>query len=150
MGIQPREIRISRRPNGVYLYFVFNHLRATPPVECPTRPVGINAGRSGSRWGLSDGTIIDRRHQDDKRKKRLQRKIAKQKLGSSSRHKTVSLLGKLSHREQIRNRNTLHRISADIIWRYDYIAVEDLDLKTLTASAARSRSLERGLKGRHR
>ena len=134
-GVQPLEIRVSRRPNGVYLYMVFDHLRAKPPVECPTKPVGINAGRSGTRWGLSDGRVIDRRRLDDKRKKRLQRKVARQKLGSSSRRKTVSLLGKLTHREQILNRNTLHRESAEIIRRYDYIALEDLDLKALTASA---------------
>ena len=27
-GVQPREIHVSRRPNGVYLYFVFDHLEA--------------------------------------------------------------------------------------------------------------------------
>lgn len=134
-GVQPLEIRISRRPNGVYLYMVFNHLRANPKVEDVSNPVGINAGRSGTRWGLSDGTVIERRREDPRRKKRLQRKIARQHLRSSSRRKTVELLGKLAHREQIRNRNTLHRLSAEIVKRYDHIAVEDLDLKALTASA---------------
>ena len=134
-GIQPLEIRISRRPNGVYLYFMFDHLRAKPIVEVPEAPVGINAGLSGVRWALSDGTLIDRRRPDNKRKRRLQRKIARQRLGSNSRRKTVSLLGKLSDREKVRNRNELHRIAARLIEKYDHFVVEDLDIKGLTASA---------------
>ena len=55
VGIQPLEIRVSRRPNGVYLYFVFDHLEAKPPIEDVKNPVGINAGRGGVRWGFSDG-----------------------------------------------------------------------------------------------
>ena len=46
---------VSRRPNGVYLYFVFDHLEAQLPVEEVKNPVGINAGRGGVRWGFSDG-----------------------------------------------------------------------------------------------
>ena len=30
VGIQPLQILVSRRPNGVYLYFVFDHLEAQP------------------------------------------------------------------------------------------------------------------------
>lgn len=134
-GVQPLEIRISRRPNGVYLYFVFDHLRAKPLAEHSEAPVGINAGLSGVRWSLSDGTLIDRRRVNEKRTRRLQRKISRQRLGSNSRRKTVSLLGKLANREKVRNRNELHRISARLIGKYDHFVVEDLDIKGLTASA---------------
>ena len=51
-GIQPLQILVSRRPNGVYLYFVFDHLETKPPIEDVKNPVGINAGRGGVRWGL--------------------------------------------------------------------------------------------------
>ena len=56
-GIQPLQILVSRRPNGVYLYFVFDHLEAKPLIEDVKNPVGINAGRGGVRWGFSDGTL---------------------------------------------------------------------------------------------
>ena len=46
VDVQPVEIRISRRPNGVYLYLVFNHLEAAPPIAQPKNPVGMNAGLS--------------------------------------------------------------------------------------------------------
>ncbi len=130
-GIQPLQIRISRRPNGVYLYFVFDHIEAKPPVERAKKPVGIKAGRGGVRWGLSDGSTIERRRVDNSVNRRLQRKIARQKLGSRSRDKTVAQLGKHHHREQIRNRNELHRMTAELVKKYDFFAIEDLSLQEI-------------------
>ena len=51
-GIQPLQILVSRRPNGVYLCFVFDHLKAKPPIEDVKNPVGINAGRGGGALGI--------------------------------------------------------------------------------------------------
>ena len=133
-GIQPLQIRISRRPNGVYLYFVFDHLEAKPPVECTSNPVGIKAGRGGVRWGLSDGSTIERRHVDNKARRRLQRKMARQQMGSRSRDKTVAQLRKHHHREQIRNRNELHRMTASLVKKYDFFAIEDLSIQEIVWS----------------
>ena len=114
-GIQPLQILVSRRPNGVYLYFVFDHLEAKPPIEDVKNPVGINAGRGGVRWGFSDGTTVERRRVDNKGRRRIQRKVARQKLGSKSRQKTVAQLAKHTNREKIRNRNELHRITTQFV-----------------------------------
>ena len=134
-GIQPLQILVSRRPNGVYLYFVFDHLEAQLPVEDVKNPVGINAGRGGVRWGFSDGTTVERRRVDNKGRRRIQRKVARQKLGSKSRQKTVAQLAKHTHREKIRNRNELHRITAQFVNKYDFFAIEDLSIVALTRSA---------------
>ena len=88
--------------------------RAQLPVEEVRIPVGINAGRGGVRWGFSDGTTVERRRVDNKGRRRIQRKVARQKLGSKSRQKTVAQLAKHTHREKIRNRNELHRITTQI------------------------------------
>ncbi len=135
VDVQPAEIRISRRPNGIYLYLVFNHLEADPRIERAKNPVGINAGLSRVRWGFSDGTAVERRHVDNRPRRRLQRRVARQKMGSKSREKTAAQLRKHSHREQIRNRNELHRITAQLLKKYDCFAVEDLEVQKLTASA---------------
>ena len=134
-GIQPLQILVSRRPNGVYLCFVFDHLEAQLPVEEVRNPVGINAGRGGVRWGFSDGTTVERRRQDNKGRRRIQRKVARQKLGSKSRQKTVAQLAKHTHREKIRNRNELHRITTQMVKKYDFFAIEDLSIVALTRSA---------------
>ena len=134
-GIQPLQILVSRRPNGVYLYFVFDHLEAQLPVEEVRNPVGINAGRGGVRWGFSDGSTVGRRRVDNKGRRRIQRKVARQKLGSKSRQKTVAQLAKHTHREKIRNRNELHRITTQLVKKYDFFAIEDLSIMSLTRSA---------------
>ena len=134
-GIQPLQILVSRRPNGVYLCFVFDHLSAQLPVEEVRNPVGINAGRGGVRWGFSNGSTVGRRRQDNKGRRRIQRKVARQKLGSKSRQKTVAQLAKHTNREKIRNRNELHRITTQIVKKYDFFAIEDLSIMSLTKSA---------------
>ena len=134
-GVQPREIHVSRRPNGVYICFLFDHLEAEPPVEEVKNPVGINAGRGRVRWGLSDGSTVERRHVDNSVVRRLQRKIARQEMGSRSREKTVAQLSKHSHRERIRNRNELHRITARLVKKYDHFSIEDMAIQEMTRSA---------------
>ena len=134
-GIQPLQIRVSRRPNGVYFYFVFDHLESGRPVEEAKNPVGIKAGRGGVRWGLSDGSTIARRHVDNKARRRLQRKMARQQMGSKSRDKTVARLQKYYNREQIRKRNELHRITARLVKKYDFFAIEDLAIQEIVWSA---------------
>ena len=135
VGIQPLQILVSRRPNGVYLYFVFDHLEAQLPVGEVKNPVGINAGRGGVRWGFSDGSTVERRRVDNKGRRRIQRKAARQKLGSKSRQKTVAQLAKHTNREKIRNRNELHRITTQFVKKYDFFAIEDLSILSLTRSA---------------
>ena len=61
-------------------------------------------------------------------------KMARQKPASRSRDKTVARLRKHSHREQIRNRNELHRITAWLVKQYDFFAIEDLPIQEITWS----------------
>ena len=42
---------------------------------------------------------------------------------------------KHTHREKIRNRNELHRITTQIVKKYDFFAIEDLSILALTRSA---------------
>ena len=57
------------------------------------------------------------------------------KVESKSREKIVAQLRKHSHREQIRNRNELHRITAGLVKKYDHFAIEDLSIQKITWSA---------------
>ena len=72
---------------------------------------------------------------DNKGRRRIQRKVARQKLGSKSRQKTVAQLAKHTNREKIRNRNDLHRITTQFVEKYDFFAIEDLSILSLTRSA---------------
>ena len=54
---------------------------------------------------------------------------------SKSYAKTRRRYEKASHRVNVRNYNTLHRTSARLVAKYDFIAVEDLPIKNMTRSA---------------
>ena len=128
---QPLQIHISRRPvGGVYVYMVFDHIEDADLREC-RKPVGINLGRSGVRWALSNGIVEERRRKNDADIKRLQRKMARQSKGSKSRLKTIKKLRRLSEKENIRNRNYLHQLTASLIRDHDGFAVEDISISDM-------------------
>ena len=88
-----------------------------------------------SALGILGWHTVERRRVDNKGRRRIQRKVARQKLGSKSRQKTVAQLAKHTNREKIRNRNELHRITTQIVKKYDFFAIEDLSIMSLTRSA---------------
>ena len=97
-GIQPLQILVSRRPNGVYLYFVFDHLEAAAPCRRSEesgwnkrRPRTECAGDSRMAARSDAGVWIIRAVAG------LQRKMSRgRRLGSKSRQKTVAQLAKHS------------------------------------------------------
>ena len=131
---QPLEMRVSRRSNGVYLYLVFDIGEAPVALELFDNPVGIDAGIL-RRFTLSDGTVIERRNTSPWVKRRLQRKLARQKKGSNSRRKTIEQLRKFEQRQTIRNKQEIHRLTAELVKQYDFFAIEDLDIQQMTRSA---------------
>ena len=60
------------------------------------------------------------------------------KPGAPSRRyrQTRDQLSRLEMREEVRSRNDLHKWTADIARRHDFIAVEDLSIQNMTRSAA--------------
>ena len=54
---------------------------------------------------------------------------------SRSYEKTRAAYRRASYREQVRDRNYLHRVSARVVKNYDLIAVEDLNIKNMVRSA---------------
>lgn len=55
---------------------------------------------------------------------------------SRSYRETQARLARLEMREEVSSRNALHRWTADIVRRHDFIAVEDLNMQNMTRSAA--------------
>ncbi len=69
------------------------------------------------------------------RKRRLQRKMARQKKGSNRRNRTKLQVAKLSAREADRRKDWIEKTTTDLIRRYDFIAIEDLRVKDMIKSA---------------
>ena len=132
---QPLVIRITRTPRRVVASLVYGHMDPEPAAAPPERPVGIDAGVV-QRLTISDGRYVDRREFDRRRLIRLQRRVSRAKRGSASRRKKVRALAKEWQRIAERDRGDQHQLAAAIIRDYDFIAVEDLQIRNMVRSAA--------------
>ena len=164
---RPLDIKITRKPNGVYLSMSFD-LGDAPAVaeERPSKPVGIDVGVS-KRAMLSSGERIEGRVRDMRKKRRLERKMQRQRdaalrdgraeyvnrgvspktgqrqyrlewvggLPSHGYRKTRAQRERLLHRENVRDRNKMHRETTEIVRNHDAIFVEDLQVKNMMRSA---------------
>lgn len=72
---------------------------------------------------------------ETQRKRRLQRKFARQQKGSNRRARTKLRIAKLSARETDRRRDWIDKTTASLVRDYDLIAVEDLKVKNMVRSA---------------
>ena len=130
---KPKTLMISRRATGYVVSLAF-------AVECPALPesdtqVGIDMGVN-ERMTLSTGETLARRVRDRRRESRLRRRVARATKGSASRRKKVRSLSRETYRNTIRNRNACHRASTGLVRRFGRIAVEDLQIRNMTRSAA--------------
>ena len=130
---KPKTLMISHRATGYVVSMAF-------AVECPALPksdtqVGIDMGVN-ERVTLSTSETLERRVHDRRRERRLRRRVARARKGSASRRKKVRSLSHETYRNTIRNRNACHRASTDLARRFGRIAVEDLQIRNMTRSAA--------------
>ena len=79
---QPKEIKVTRKPNGVYLSMTFETDDPPPASERkPASPVGLDVGVA-KRLTLHTGEKVTARERDDRRKRRLQRKLDRQRTAA--------------------------------------------------------------------
>ncbi len=103
-------------------------------------PVGIDMGIS-KRLTFSDGETVEKREIDRKKLIRLQRSVSRKVKGSNNRRKAVSLLAKEWQRVSDKERDYLHRLTAEIVKMYDFIAVEKLETKKMLGNKRLARSI---------
>ena len=69
------------------------------------------------------------------RKRRLQRKLARQVKGSNRRNQTKLAIAKLSAKESDRRKDWIEKTTTELVRHYDLIVLEDLKIKNMTRSA---------------
>nr|WP_298207925.1 transposase [Ferrimicrobium sp.] len=72
---------------------------------------------------------------ESQRKRRLQRKMARQVKGSNRRNRTKRQIATLSARERDRRKDWIEKTTTDLVRRYDVICIEDLKIKNMSRSA---------------
>ena len=116
-----------------------------------TRPAPqIEREATGARLGLDMGiassiTTSDGMHirmpkllspGESQRKRRLQRRLARQVKGSNRRARTKLAVAKISTRESDRRKDWVEKTTTQLVRDYDLIVVEDLRVKNMTKSAS--------------
>ncbi len=114
--------------------------RPAPPLdrESTGAIVGIDMGVTHT-VATSTGQFLDMPELLTKgecqRKRRLQRKLARQVKGSNRRKATKLAIAKLSAKETDRRKDWIEKTTTDLVREYDLIALEDLKITNMTRSA---------------
>jgi len=125
---------ILTRQNGKW-HVIFHVEVALSDYEQKTTSVGIDLGLS-KLIALAPGDPVARPNWTKRalrEMRRRQRAIARCKRGSKRRAKRVHQLAKLHERVANKRRDHLHKVTQDIVQRFDRIGIEDLQIKPMLA-----------------
>jgi len=148
---------ITVKQEGHQWYVILSYAVAEPPQPNGTihAPVGIDLGVS-SLVALNNGEAVASPRflaSSMRRVKRAQRVVSRRKKGSRNRLRAKRRLQRC-HAKAARQRDDfLHKLSDDLVKRFDFIAMEDLNVKGMlacqsdltTKQRARERALHRGI-----
>ena len=129
----PKALSVTLRGRRLFVNMTYEvELEALPGSVAA---VGIDMGVS-DRLALSNGERVGRRRKASKRLVRMQRRLSGCRKGGHRWRKRKAILANHQHRERVRNRNECHRVTTDLVRRFGLIAVENLQVKNMTTSAA--------------
>ena len=130
---QVKVVRVVQRPTGIFIQLVCDHEIQRLGLN---RAIGIDVGVRVSA-ALSDRTLIPRHTPDRTEIRRKQRALSRCEPGSNQRRKRRQALARACYRARVQRHNAIHRLTSDIVkYHGKWIAVEDLDIQAMTASAA--------------
>ena len=127
-----KSLTITRRGRRLWVNLIYavEH----QPMPLSAKSVGLDMGVL-DRVTLSTGESIPRRTTPNTKLKRAQQRMSRCRKGSRRWRHRRAVLSNLQDRERIRNRNECHRITTDIVRRFGLIAIEDLKIDNMSASA---------------
>ena len=127
-----KALTITRR--GRRLFVNLTYAVEQEPLPSSSAVVGIDMGVS-DRMALSTGEALRRRRKPNDDLKRAQQRLSRCRKGSRRWKQRRATLANHQYRERVRNRNECHRVTTELVRRFGLIAVEDLTIKDMSASA---------------
>lgn len=138
----PSSIRLIRTASGKY--FVSLVVETQPaPLPKTGESVGIDFGVARLAT-LSNGERVSNPKHGDKWQRRLafyQKRLARAKKGSKRREKVKRHVARIHEKIANSRSDTLHKLSTDLVTRFDVICVEDLNLRGMVKNHNLARSL---------
>ena len=138
----PSSIRLIRMASGKY--FVSLVVETQPaPLPKTGESVGIDFGVARLAT-LSNGERVSNPKHGAKWQRRLafyQKRLARAKKGSKRREKVKRHVARIHEKIANSRSDTLHKLSTDLVTRFDVICVEDLNLRGMVKNHNLARSL---------
>lgn len=138
----PSSVRLIRTASGKY--FVSLVVETQPaPLPKTGEAVGIDFGVARLAT-LSNGERISNPKYGAKWQRRLafyQKRLARAKKGSKRREKVKRHAARIHEKIDNSRLDTLHKLSTDLVTRFDVICVEDLNLRGMAKNHSLARSL---------
>lgn len=135
-----RNVSISREGHGSssrWFASIQVQVSETVPALGVAPTLGIDLGLAKFA-ALSDGAAIDPLKalaRQQRRLRRYQRSVSRKKKGSANRRKAVARLGNLHRRIARQRSDWLHKLTTDLADTHPVIALEDLRITNMSASA---------------
>jgi putative transposase len=134
---EAKQVHIKRERSGKWFACFSVEVEEAPKVRGISRPVGIDIGIT-HYVADTNGNFVEHPHniaKSERRLKREQRRLSRKENKSKNRAKQRFKLALVHERIRNQRRDFLHKLSHDYVSRYDFIAVEDLDVKELIEMA---------------
>lgn len=135
--LHPTMVIVSCEPDGRW-YVTFAVDTDDPePAEPTGEKIGIDLGVSDFAALSTGERIATPQHLDRKARNlaRYQRMMARKHKGSNNRRKAKKKVARAHRKVRDARRDFLHRMSTNLVRRFDTIAVEDLNVSGMTGSA---------------
>ena len=138
----PSSVRLIRTASGKYFVSLVVETQPAPLPETG-ESVGIDFGVARLAT-LSNGERISNPKHGAKWQRRLafyQKRLSRAKKGSNRRMKIKRHVARIHEKIANSRSDTLHKLSADLVTRFDVICVEDLNLRGMVKNHSLARSL---------
>jgi putative transposase len=138
----PSSIRLIRTASGKYFVSLVVETQPAPLPETG-ESVGIDFGVARLAT-LSNGERISNQKHGSKWQRRLtfyQKRLARATKGSKRRMKVKRHVARIHEKIANSRSDTLHKLSTDLVTRFDVICVEDLNLRGMVKNHSLARSL---------
>jgi putative transposase len=139
-----KNVTVSRDAIGWHVSFACEIEHEAKPTTLPA--VGIDRGvantlalSTGEMLNLPDLAGLDRQH------RRAQRVLARRKKGSKRRQRQLRRCARIKARAGRIRRDWHHKASTAIAQRFSHVALEDLNVKGMTANGPGKRGLNRSI-----
>ncbi|MCG5058012.1 MAG: transposase [Limnoraphis sp. WC205] len=139
---QIKRVRVIRRHDGYYAQFLIDHTREENK-ELSNKETGLDVGLNHF-YTDSTGIQIDNPRflrKDERRIKKLQRRLSRTKKGSQNRKKARNRLGKAHLKVSRRRNDWVCKLAQHVIQSNDLVAIENLRIRNLVKNHRLAKSI---------